>query len=67
MVTSEAQGQERGLGALQRDVYQREEKHGSDVLRGKGHLEDDNAQLDVLTTCFHGDGPAASTKRSFTR
>lgn len=66
LVTSEAQGKEKGLNTLQRDVYQREEKHGSNDLRGKCHLKDDRAQLDVLTTCFHGNGPAASTKRSFT-
>ena len=66
LVTSEEQDEEKGLDTLQRDVYQREEKHGSNDLGGKCHLKNDRAQLDVLTTCFHGNGPAASTKRSFT-
>lgn len=38
LVTSVTQRQEDGLGALRCDVYQREEKHGPDDLRGKGHL-----------------------------
>lgn len=63
LVTSVTQRQEGGLGALRCDVYQREEKHGPDDLRREGHLQDDQAQLDVLTTCLHGDGPAASAER----
>ena len=62
-VTSEAEGQQQGLRTLECVVYQREEKHGSYDLWGKGHFKDGNAQLDVLTPCFHGDCPAASKER----
>lgn len=60
--TSVAQHQQKGLGALHGDVYEREEKHGSDFLYGEHHLQDDDAQLDVLATGFQADGPAASRK-----
>ena len=38
LVTSEAHDQEKGLSTLEYDVDQGEEKHGSNDLRGKGHL-----------------------------
>lgn len=38
LVTSEAQGQKKGLSTLECYVQQREEKHGSDDPRRKGHF-----------------------------
>lgn len=63
-VTSEAQGQEKGFSTLECDVQQREEKHGPDDLWRKRHLQDGGAQLDVLTSCLHGDGSATSKKKN---
>lgn len=60
LVTSEAHGQEKSLGALECVVKQREEEHGPDDLWRKGHFQNSQTQLDVLTACFHRDGPAAS-------
>lgn len=60
LVTSEAQDQDKSLTTLESDVYQRKEKHGPNDVWWEDHLHDGNAQLDVLTSCLHGDGPAAS-------
>ena len=63
MVTSEAQGQEKGLSTLECDIQQRKEKQGPNDLWRKGHLKDGGAQLDVLTSCLHGNGSTASKKK----
>lgn len=57
LVTPEHHDEHRRLHQLEGPVDKWEQKQRPDHLWGKGHLQNGDAQLDVLTACFHGDGP----------
>ena len=56
-VTPEQPDDHSPLRRLEEGEDHGEQEQGAHHLRGEGDLQDGAAQLDVLTACFHSDGP----------
>lgn len=63
LVASEDQNEHNCFCHLEHDVNKWEQVQRANGLRREGHLKYSGAQLNVLTTCLHGNSPSASAGR----
>lgn len=60
LVAPKDDNEENSFCKLENHIQKRKEEKWSNDFRGKGHIEDGRAELNILESCFHADGAAAA-------